>query len=274
MAATTQKVLAAAATIGIAEPALALAHTGPVGVIVGIALGAVAYTSFNDIEKLTGREFPSLPVPHGKIGDSKESLVYRIIHGKSTRLVGSLTDEPSVSDLYNELIANDPQLARTHARISHTRISEDDDEEKLRLPVRAAIQTFSQMLRRFTPSLEQIYLATLEDGTPVYSTSKGLCHVALAGSTGGGKSSLIRLIMCQLCSAKANVLLLNPHYTRYDLEEDEDWTPFEPYLVEDPMECRKYENIEFFLKQIADELLPKRLDKYARSQPWADRTTS
>ena len=39
----------------------------------------------------------------------------------------------------------------------------------------------------------------------------------------------------QLCKAGAQVLLLNPHYTRYDLDRQEDWTPFEPYLVSDPM---------------------------------------
>src|SRR5947208_6324369 len=33
------------------------------------------------------------------------------------------------------------------------------------------------------------------------------------------------------------------------------------------MECRKYEVIEYYLKQVATVLLPKRLERYAHSQP-------
>ncbi len=127
---------------------------------------------------------------------------------------------------------------------------------------------FSSVLQRFTPTLDRIYLANLSDGQELYCAAEALCHVALAGSTDGGKSSIMRLLMAQLCKAGAQVLLLNPHYTRYDIKKNEDWTPFEPYLMYDPMECKKYEVIEHYLKYTAETLLPKRLDKYAHSQPW------
>lgn len=127
---------------------------------------------------------------------------------------------------------------------------------------------FSSILKSgFVPALDNLYLATTMDGTPIYGTAEGLCHVALAGSTGGGKSSLMRLLMAQLCKAGAQVLLLNPHYTRYDLKSKEDWTPFEPYLVYDPMECRKYDVIAHYLKYTAETLLPRRLERFAHSQP-------
>ncbi len=87
------------------------------------------------------------------------------------------------------------------------------------------------------------------------------------GATDGGKSSIMRLLMAQLCKASAQVLLLNPHFTRYDIKKNEDWTPFEPYLLYDPMECRKYEVIEHYLRYTAETLLPNRLDKYANSPP-------
>jgi hypothetical protein len=142
------------------------------------------------------------------------------------------------------------------------------DAQGERLPISSHF-TLSQVLTRFQPSLDRLFLGVLPDGTPLYCAAKDLCHVALAGATGGGKSSILRLLLAQLCAAGASVLLLNPHYTRFDREAEppEDWTPFEPFLLHDPMECRRYEVIEFYLKQIATELLPNRLDKYAHSEP-------
>jgi hypothetical protein len=130
------------------------------------------------------------------------------------------------------------------------------------------LQKWSKVTR-FQPTLDRLLLGVLPDGTPIVCAAKDLCHVALAGATGGGKSSILRLLLAQLCKAGASVLLLNPHYTRFDREAEppEDWTPFEPYLVHDPMACRRYEVIEFYLKQIATELLPQRLEKYAHSEP-------
>jgi hypothetical protein len=127
---------------------------------------------------------------------------------------------------------------------------------------------FSDVLRAgFTPSLDRMFLARTEQGQDLFCAVKEPYHVALAGNTGGGKSSIMRMLMLQLCHLRVRVLLLNPHYTRYDLENGEDWTPFEPYLVHPPMECRKYEVIEHYLRAAAKDLIPKRLEKRANSQP-------
>lgn len=146
-----------------------------------------------------------------------------------------------------------------------------DDDDELRRPVALprGMFTLSQVLKDFTPSLDKIYLGQLEDGSPVFCRAKDLCHVALTGATGNGKSSIMRMLMAQLCYAGAKVLYLNPHFTWFDRESEmpEDWTPFESYLFQDPMECRKTSVIGQYLEQIATELLPKRLDKYARSIP-------
>lgn len=127
--------------------------------------------------------------------------------------------------------------------------------------------TLSSLLTHFVPSLDRLCLGVLPDGTPVFCHAMDLCHVALAGATGGGKSTILRLLLSQLCKADAQVLLLNPHYTRYDLDRQEDWTPFESYLVSDPMACRRYETIASSLQFIAEDILPKRLERYAHSQP-------
>jgi hypothetical protein len=136
---------------------------------------------------------------------------------------------------------------------------------------------FSQVLRTFTPSLDKIYLGTLPDGTPVFVKARNLCHTALAGATRGGKDHLIRQLMSQLCFAGAKVYLLNPNYTRYDLESvdpygrpyAEDWTPFESWLKNDPREMiprdRKYQVIEHYLKSAYD-MVERRMEKYGYSE--------
>lgn len=135
--------------------------------------------------------------------------------------------------------------------------------------------TLSQSLTTFQPSLERILLGFLAGGEPVFSDAEGLCHVAVAGATGGGKSVIERLLLAQLCKAGARILLLNPHYTRWDRRakdpagrpSPEDWTPYERYLLADPMECRRYDVIAHYLKQVAESHLIRRLEKYARSLP-------
>lgn len=107
--------------------------------------------------------------------------------------------------------------------------------------------TLSQSLTSFQPSLERILLGFLAGGEPVFSDADGLCHVAVAGATGGGKSVIERLLLAQLCKAGARILLLNPHYTRWDRRakdpagrpSPEDWTPFTTHRKGDPTWIRK-----------------------------------
>src|SRR5581483_12232139 len=78
--------------------------------------------------------------------------------------------------------------------------------------------TFSQVLASHAPALDRVFLGVLADGTPLWCAARDLCHVALAGATGGGKSSILRLLLAHLCHGGASVLLLNPHYTHFDRE--------------------------------------------------------
>ncbi len=158
------------------------------------------------------------------------------------------------------------ELPRPHDDLP---VGEVPQHTTIDIPTGTTLFTFTQVLKRFTPSLDRLFLGVLPDGTPIFCAAKDLCHVALAGTTGGGKSSILRLLLAQLCYAGACVLLLNPHYTHCDIEADpaEDWTPFERYLLHDPLACRAYEVIEFYLKHVACDLLPRRLEQYAHSQP-------
>ncbi|GAC1359931.1 MAG: hypothetical protein NVSMB38_43760 [Ktedonobacteraceae bacterium] len=102
MAITGQKLLAAGTATLIAEPVLALAHTGGVGVIVGLVVGAIAYNAVEDMERMTGKEeVSSLPDSQESVAEQQFapveekhfSLAYRIFNGKSTRNVVSTNQE-------------------------------------------------------------------------------------------------------------------------------------------------------------------------------------
>jgi len=99
MATQGHKLAAAGTAALIAEPALAFAHTGGVGVIVGLAIAAAAYCAVEDVEQATGRELPTLPVPR-PTPPGRHSLAYRLLHGKSTRSAqAGPDDEPDTSEL-------------------------------------------------------------------------------------------------------------------------------------------------------------------------------
>jgi hypothetical protein len=230
-----------------------LAHLGPTGLLVGGLASYVAWRHGPELYDYVRQKFPAAPAPGDEQAEpAEEEPVYTGTRSIVDRLLGNYPAHPQSPE--TEDVQEEPSCT-------------DMEEEDLTPPVSTAGFVFSSLLTSFRPTLQYIYLASLPDGTPICCQAKDLCHVALAGSTGNGKGVVIRLLMSQLCKVGASVLLLNPHYTRYDLETGEDWTPFTPYLVYDPMECRKMEVIEYYLKQVATELLPKRLERYAHSQP-------
>jgi hypothetical protein len=84
-----------------------------------------------------------------------------------------------------------------------------------------------------TASLERILLGYTDQGA-ITCHARQLCHVAIAGATGGGKSSIMRLILGQLLAAGAKVLLIDPHFTPHDVENGEDWRPIATRLSQPP----------------------------------------
>lgn len=226
MGAQGQKIAIAGAVSLIAEPAMQLAHFGGPGVIAGLAAGVAAYVIADEIQQLRGSTGEEEVIPSPVREKHGPSLGKRLFVGKSVRGDVDAGDELSAPTF----LPNGPLY-------------------------------FSSVLKTFTPSLEKIYLGTLPNGKPVFIPARNLCHTALAGATRGGKDHIIRMLMSQLCYAGARVYLLDPNYTRYDLEAvdplgracPEDWTPFEAYLKNDPremtMRARKYLVIEHYLEQ-------------------------
>lgn len=253
---------------------LEFAGAGALGLLAAAGIGgAAAFWSEEIREVLIDR----IPTPKLKDG-SRSNKLYWLLTGREGNDSSSPVDEPIQQRLTQAQVED---VQRTTERLSIptapgqkvsrqpvARLAEIEDDV---IPLPRSQQQgkflFSQVARSFMPSMECIFLGRTVDGKNIYCEAKDLCHVALAGNTGGGKSSIMRMLMLQLCYVGAQVLLLNPHYTRYDIEHDEDWTPFEPHLVADPMECRRYDVIEHYLKYIAETLVPMRLDRYAQSLP-------
>lgn len=132
---------------------------------------------------------------------------------------------------------------------------------------------FSELLDQgFLPSLDRIFLGRTLDGRDIFVKAEDLCHVAIAGRTGGGKGSIMRLIMVQLAYIGAQMLLLNPHYMQWVSAKDgeafdEDWTPFEgvnprtgkPYLKVAPLDCSEIVQIEHYLTWVVMTELQRRI---------------
>lgn len=254
MAGNTHKLLAAGTTIAVSEPIMLMAHQGGLGMLIGAGLGLIAYHAAGDIVTATGRG-QTLPAERAPKEKHELSVTSRLFVGKSVR-------EAQAGN--GELVLSQP--AETSRR-------------SLRASATSSFFTFSDVLRRgFVPSLDTIYLATLDDGTDVVVSSTQLCHVALAGATRGGKGHIKRSLMAQLAYAGAEIYLLDPKYTRYDRESvdptgrpcPEDWTPFDHFLQNDPTELipvrKKYQVIGEYLLAANTEL-DRRLERYGNSRP-------
>lgn len=247
MGATSQKVLAAGATVAIAEPIMFLAHQGGLGILAGGALGLIAYAAAGNGAKDQGRE-ESLPAERPHYAQQATSVASRLLVGKSVR----------------EGVAPAERASQEH----------DDDLTSLEDLIQQRDGTlpgpcvFSDALRSFTPTRDMIFLGYLPGGQAVYVTLEDLCHVALAGLTGNGKTTLIRLLVSQLEYVKAKVIILNPHYTSYDIKKDEDWTPIERHLYRPPV--TDFAAIGTVMEWVATVLLRERLEKYRQSRPWGD----
>lgn len=274
-----QRVMAAGAVTAIVEPALMMAHAGGLGAIVGLGIGALTYAYVDDLERVMRGEEANTPLLAPRNSNGKPSIIYRALNGKSVRsecegCVEEAAPQATLTRAQVEDVQRTterlPMPAAPEPKASRQPIERLADSEEDIIPLPRSQRgkfVFSEVLQTFKPTVEQVFLARTFDGQPLYCNMNKLFHIAIAGSTGNGKSSIIRLLMTQLCALRVNLLLLNPHYTGYDLENGEDWTPFEPYLLHAPQECRKYEVIEHYLSYIAKTLIPTRLEKRAQSLP-------
>ena len=88
----------------------------------------------------------------------------------------------------------------------------------------------------WTPDLSRVLIGLDPSGRPLTVSARDLCHVALVGATGGGKSNAMRLLLGQLLAAGARAVLIDPHYSPHDPDDPNtgDWTPIEHRLYRPP----------------------------------------
>jgi Helicase HerA, central domain len=118
---------------------------------------------------------------------------------------------------------------------------------------------FADILDGWRPTPQSIMLALAPGGGYITVPLKSLCHVALAGATGLGKSVLMRLLLSQLIFVGARVILTDPHFAPVDPESGEDWRPIANRLAMPP--SVSYAAITDVLRWLATDELPRRLER-------------
>jgi hypothetical protein len=254
-------------------------HFGPTGLLVGGLASYVAWRHGPEVyEQIAGQVRGMLPSPASSEDSSEppsskrertwvERAFGHFPEAEAQPKEGEMQELPATPEPEAPPATQEPLEAWDEGWYDQDNADEEEDE--VTLPAQSGTRfTFSQVLSSgFTPSLHKLYLGRLTNGSPVSVAAKDLCHVALAGNTGGGKSSLMRLLMAQLCHVGVRVLLLNPHYMCYDRDAGEDWTPFDPFLTKPAMECANYPAIKQSLQWMVETLLPRRIARARDGQP-------
>jgi hypothetical protein len=261
MATKGQKLLAAGTAFLASEPViLAVSHapglTG-VGVIAGLAVGAVAYNAVDDIERAVGKEIPPLPIPQPKLATPEQpSLVYRMFNGKSVRgnpadmiqesaTQRQLSVSQDLSKVRSNIVApgggkanvDTEPIATVSAQTKKSVIPPggykpldqvSPSQVELSLDPRFPVpQDMAQIIEKgFKPNRNGILLANTTEGYKTEAIGK-LHHVGLGGLSGGGKTNLTRLITSQLLACNAKVYMINPNFApvKHNGQRLEDWRP-------------------------------------------------
>jgi hypothetical protein len=225
---------------------MALNHEGGVGFIVATAVSYAAWSFADNVfEKVNdGDTTPRLPSAKGR------GLGHRLFFGPPSP---SIDDMPTDEDVANHMRRHTP----------------DNDDNDFDIPLLGSgTFNFSQLLATgWRPSDNEIFLARLPDGTNVFVTVEQLVHIALSGATRNGKTSIIRMLLSQLIYVGCDCILLDPHFTPFDVKTREDWTPFVSKLKIDPMECKEYSRIEQILRHADNVILAKRRTLRSQSKP-------
>ena len=113
-----------------------------------------------------------------------------------------------------------PKAAPAYLETPPAQLTGAAESEPAALP---DVTDLANIARDFRPSKDAILLALGDGGERLTAPVSALCHVALCGATGQGKSNLLRLLLPQLQAIGARVVLTDPHYADIDPENGDDW---------------------------------------------------
>lgn len=117
-----------------------------------------------------------------------------------------------------------------------TTVKEQAAEQKeIEAPRFPQPRDFAEILSSFTPNERGIYLLDTVQGD-ITAPINGVCHVALGGPTGGGKTVTTRMLTSQILACEGTVYIANPNFAPVKLNGKrlEDWRPIASRLKEPP----------------------------------------
>lgn len=222
------------ATTVVAETALALAHGGGLGVIVGLGAGALAYWLAGEMQDVMGGDTPpptsvneDVPAEQKKKGEL--SLMYRLTHGKSVRGEGQGEQETDETDI--------PQ-----------------QQEGLWVPPQFRLDDVLNVVSDFNQQ-NKLYFGDTEEGAAALKLSK-VYHVMDVASSGNGKSNRFRLAMMQTVTC-CETYYINPLAANVKAVDDERkievWKPIYDRLA-NGHPVKEGEEIGALMQQLVDEI--------------------
>jgi hypothetical protein len=137
---------------------------------------------------------------------------------------------------------------------------------QLALPAPSLPAALDLAALNYQPTPNHILLG-VDDIGQITVSIPDLCHVALLGSTGGGKSNLLRLLIPQLQAVGAKIILADPHFAPLDPENGDDWQPIADRLIHAP--AISAAQIDQELSFMLDELA-RRLEKRNKGEKVGD----
>lgn len=116
----------------------------------------------------------------------------------------------------------------------------------------SALPNFTDLMNIPLPAPEIALLGLGTGGEPITNKWTKAKHIAIIGPTGGGKSVVSKTLIVQALRARHEVHILDPHFTRFDAETGEDWSPVTNRLKNQP--ATKVEEIVSRLKWVVHEM--------------------
>ncbi len=201
----------------------------------------------------------NLPVPRAMIdsGELAGAMVAALQTYHQTQAIAAA--QPRVDKLS---ITVQPERRNTPALSANIPALVSAEPAPVALP--AGTVDLAELVTTWRPTVDSITLAVGPGSVPYRVHARDLCHVALAGATGGGKSNIMRLLLAQLTAAGAKVCLADPHFAPYDAESGDDWRPIASKLHMAP--AVKASDIQHLLAWMATDELPQRLEKRYNGQ--------